>query len=519
MSQIQSHMHICSSSRSLIIRRCNIAGRRHIDRYQSPAVTQRHQVKRAQAQQSGKEYKVVSNWNGTIELPKYEFGEKVLQEGSFGGDVLELQRFLNDLGYFPRLRETPDGYTGYFGDLTKEALQAWQEDYHLAADGQFGQACRQAFARQQQEVQLEHTRKQHVVPHETSVPERHFSPVQVAGFAFLLGGVAMFAYQIWAWWRHTQQADAQGHLSHDLQDDRQQQLGKWRGTISEDRSRPSSPSPSYASYAATRGGRATSSYAAASSNYTQAPAPPPLTRPLSRGSSPPSSSSPDPDAIGPAVSLEGYPRYSPQWGVGLPEQKKVAPPTPVRREPSERARQVMTRPGTPPYPKSAAGSSRAVSGGPRVEPSVHACRDNAQVGKQAGPHHDKRPRSPNPNAMPKSLTTTPPLKPSLDPSAKSWVEIAVSQRGSGGSPRSGQRAEGIARNGSQQKQPAAPGSNGSGVAQVLSVDEERQSGLNRSGRVSGDASSSKGLNSGKSQGSSGAGVSLFGSYKAPFKRQ
>ena len=32
----------------------------------------------------------------------------------------------------------------------------------------------------QQEVQLEHTRKQHVVPHETSVPERHFSPVQVS---------------------------------------------------------------------------------------------------------------------------------------------------------------------------------------------------------------------------------------------------------------------------------------------------------------------------------------------------
>ncbi len=32
----------------------------------------------------------------------------------------------------------------------------------------------------QQEVQLEHTRKQHVVRHETSVPERRFSPVQVS---------------------------------------------------------------------------------------------------------------------------------------------------------------------------------------------------------------------------------------------------------------------------------------------------------------------------------------------------
>ncbi len=32
----------------------------------------------------------------------------------------------------------------------------------------------------QQEIQLEHTRKQHVVPHEASVPERVFSPVQVS---------------------------------------------------------------------------------------------------------------------------------------------------------------------------------------------------------------------------------------------------------------------------------------------------------------------------------------------------
>ena len=61
--------------------------------------------------------------------------------------MLELQRFLNDQGYFPRLKETPDGYTGYFGDLTKEALKAWQDDCHLAADGQFGQLCRQAVAR------------------------------------------------------------------------------------------------------------------------------------------------------------------------------------------------------------------------------------------------------------------------------------------------------------------------------------------------------------------------------------
>ena len=32
----------------------------------------------------------------------------------------------------------------------------------------------------QQEIQLEHTRKQHVVPHEAPVPKRNFSPVQVS---------------------------------------------------------------------------------------------------------------------------------------------------------------------------------------------------------------------------------------------------------------------------------------------------------------------------------------------------
>jgi len=35
-----------------------------------------------------------------------------------------------------------------------------------------------------------------------------FVEMQVAGIAFLLGGVAMFAYQVWAWWRHNQQVRA-----------------------------------------------------------------------------------------------------------------------------------------------------------------------------------------------------------------------------------------------------------------------------------------------------------------------
>ena len=39
--------------------------------------------------------------------------------------------------------------------------------------------------------------------------------------------------------------------------------------------------------------------------------------------------------------------------------------------------------------------------------------------------------------MPESLTKAPPLKPTLDPSAKSWIEIAVSQRGPGQNGRAG----------------------------------------------------------------------------------
>ncbi|MCJ1242684.1 hypothetical protein MMC14_010693, partial [Varicellaria rhodocarpa] len=75
----------------------------------------------------------------------------------------------------------------------------------------------------------------------------------------------------------------------------------------------------------------------------------------------------DPD--GPAVSIDGYPRYTPQWGVGLPEKKKVAPPTPIRREPSDRARAVMTRPGTPPYPKAVGGGPKAAGSSSKFAPS------------------------------------------------------------------------------------------------------------------------------------------------------
>lgn len=75
------------------------------------------------------------------------------------------------------------------------------------------------------------------------------------------------------------------------------------------------------------------------------------------------------DPSGPAVSLDGYPRYTPQWGVGLPEKKRTVPPTPIRKEPSERAKAVMTRAGTPPYPKPAVGAPKGAGSSPRAVPS------------------------------------------------------------------------------------------------------------------------------------------------------
>ena len=41
-------------------------------------------LQKVQVQPRGSEVHVISNWNGTVELPAYDFGDEVLQEGSFG---------------------------------------------------------------------------------------------------------------------------------------------------------------------------------------------------------------------------------------------------------------------------------------------------------------------------------------------------------------------------------------------------------------------------------------------------
>jgi peptidoglycan hydrolase-like protein with peptidoglycan-binding domain len=74
----------------------------------------------------------------------YEFGNRNLREGCFGEDVLQLQNWLADETYY---NPVDGGYTGYFGSVTKEALQAWQRDTGLEATGCFDSASKSAYLR------------------------------------------------------------------------------------------------------------------------------------------------------------------------------------------------------------------------------------------------------------------------------------------------------------------------------------------------------------------------------------
>lgn len=72
----------------------------------------------------------------------YEFGTRPLQESSFGEDVLALQAFLSDEGYY---NPVDGGNSGYFGSVTKEALQAWQRDVGVSETGILDDASRWAY--------------------------------------------------------------------------------------------------------------------------------------------------------------------------------------------------------------------------------------------------------------------------------------------------------------------------------------------------------------------------------------
>ena len=61
------------------------------------------------------------------------FGEQTLRQGMSHPDVAELQTLLKEQGYF-----THHTATGYFGDITVRAVQAYQQDHGLTVDGIVG---------------------------------------------------------------------------------------------------------------------------------------------------------------------------------------------------------------------------------------------------------------------------------------------------------------------------------------------------------------------------------------------
>ena len=56
-----------------------------------------------------------------------------------------LQAYLSEQGYF----NSADGLSGYFGAVTREALQNWQRDQGLRISGVFNEDCKWAYLRQQ----------------------------------------------------------------------------------------------------------------------------------------------------------------------------------------------------------------------------------------------------------------------------------------------------------------------------------------------------------------------------------
>ncbi|KAL6782504.1 hypothetical protein ACKKBG_A07035 [Auxenochlorella protothecoides x Auxenochlorella symbiontica] len=74
----------------------------------------------------------------------HEFGGQTLEEGGFGDDVAALQAFLSERAYF----NAGEGFSGYFGSVTKEALCDWQRDSGLEVTGSFNTASHLEYLRQ-----------------------------------------------------------------------------------------------------------------------------------------------------------------------------------------------------------------------------------------------------------------------------------------------------------------------------------------------------------------------------------
>jgi cell wall-associated NlpC family hydrolase len=63
-----------------------------------------------------------------------KYGDGILEKGSNGAVVTALQQDLRTLGYF-----TNSSNTGYFGEITEEAVKAFQKQHGLEQNGKVGQ--------------------------------------------------------------------------------------------------------------------------------------------------------------------------------------------------------------------------------------------------------------------------------------------------------------------------------------------------------------------------------------------
>lgn len=62
------------------------------------------------------------------------YGDGILEKGSQGNAVTQLQQDLRVLGYF-----TFSSNTGYYGEITEDAVKAFQKDHKLEVNGKVGQ--------------------------------------------------------------------------------------------------------------------------------------------------------------------------------------------------------------------------------------------------------------------------------------------------------------------------------------------------------------------------------------------
>ena len=84
---------------------------------------------------------LVSSMVLAVPVSAYTLGQRVLEKGDRGDDVVTLQRILGMKGY------PVGGADGVFGRRTKVAVKRFQRRRHLQADGRVGPATTRALAR------------------------------------------------------------------------------------------------------------------------------------------------------------------------------------------------------------------------------------------------------------------------------------------------------------------------------------------------------------------------------------